>query len=94
MSFVADAVGVSNMGLPVLSVTALDIALRIVILDVYMYYRCIVYTVIYSDTGQLTLNRNLRFWAARNFGFNHSLSYLVIIHSFTLVYSKQQQSCR
>jgi hypothetical protein len=39
---VADAVGVSNMNSPVLSVTALDIALRIVILDVYMYYRCIV----------------------------------------------------
>jgi len=41
---VADTVGVSSMDLPVLSVTALDIALGIVILDVYMYYiRCIVY---------------------------------------------------
>jgi hypothetical protein len=34
---VADAVGGPNMDSPVLSVTALDIALRIVILDVYMY---------------------------------------------------------
>lgn len=33
-------VGIIKMGLPVLSVTALDIALRIVILVVYMY--CIV----------------------------------------------------
>lgn len=41
---VADGVGVSNMDLLVLSVTALDIALGIVILDVYMYYiRCTVY---------------------------------------------------
>ena len=41
---VAVAMGGPNMDSPVLSVTALDIALRIVILDAYMYCRgCIVY---------------------------------------------------
>jgi hypothetical protein len=49
---VTDAMGGSNMTLPVLSVTALDIALRIVILDVYMYCRgCIVYgNTVYQRT--------------------------------------------
>ena len=44
---VADAMGGPNMDSPVLSVTALDIALRIVILDVYMYYRG---SIVYGNT--------------------------------------------